>query len=84
MLEIFIEQIQEDQSIRLTTIFPHQVSALMKETVSKFGQLNYLVNNGGGQFISPFSMINKKGWSAVIDTNLNGTFHCLKEGMTCN
>ncbi|XP_066921443.1 peroxisomal trans-2-enoyl-CoA reductase-like [Clytia hemisphaerica] len=56
-----------------------EVSSLMKETVSKFGQLNYLVNNGGGQFISPFSMINKKGWSAVIDTNLNGTFHCLKE-----
>ena len=52
----------------------------MKETVSKFGKLDYLVNNGGGQFIAPFSHINKRGWNAVIDTNLNGTFNCLKQG----
>lgn len=54
----------------------------MKYTVERHGQIDYLVNNGGGQFISPFANIRTKGWHAVIDTNLNGTFYCLKHG-TC-
>ena len=60
--------------------FRLQVSSLVKQTISRFGKLDYLVNNGGGQFISPFSQINSKGWNAVVDTNLNGTYNCLKEG----
>lgn len=52
----------------------------METTVSKFGQLDFLVNNGGGQFMAPFSSINTKGWNAVVDTNLNGTYYCLREG----
>ena len=40
----------------------------------RFGGIDYLVNNGGGQFPSPAVGINAKGWNAVIDTNLNGTF----------
>ena len=51
----------------------------METTISKFGKLDYLVNNGGGQFIAPFSHINTKGWNAVVDTNLNGTYYCLRE-----
>jgi len=53
----------------------------MKETLAKFGKLDYLINNGGGQFISPFGQINTKGWNAVVDTNLNGTYYCLREGI---
>ena len=53
----------------------------MKYTVENHGRLDYLVNNGGGQFVSPFSDIRTKGWHAVIDTNLNGTYYCLKHGM---
>lgn len=56
-----------------------EVKSLMESTVSRFGKINYLVNNGGGQFISEFSKINTKGWNAVIDTNLNGTYYCLRE-----
>ena len=57
----------------------NDVRSLMEGTVSKFGKLNHLVNNGGGQFLSKFSNINTKGWNAVIDTNLNGTYYCLRE-----
>jgi len=39
-----------------------------------FGGLHAVVNNAGGQFASPASAISPKGWRAVIDTNLNGTF----------
>ncbi len=40
----------------------------------RFGHIDMLVNNGGGQFPSPAVAISDKGWNAVIDTNLNGTF----------
>jgi NAD(P)-dependent dehydrogenase (short-subunit alcohol dehydrogenase family) len=36
--------------------------------------VDYLVNNAGGQFPSPAASISTKGWHAVIDTNLTGTF----------
>ena len=57
-----------------------QVENLMSETISKFGRLDYLVNNAGGQFISPTASITAKGWNAVLDTNLTGTFYCCKAG----
>ena len=52
----------------------------MKYTVEKHGRIDYLVNNGGGQFMSPLADMTSKGWNAVIDTNLNGTYYCLKHG----
>ena len=52
----------------------------MAQTVKHYGRLDYLVNNGGGQFISPAANISLKGWNAVIETNLTGTFLCCKEG----
>jgi peroxisomal trans-2-enoyl-CoA reductase len=55
-----------------------QVQELMKYTVKEHGRIDYLVNNGGGQFMSPVSAISAKGWHAVVDTNLTGTFYCLK------
>ena len=58
----------------------YQVEALMKYAVEEHGQIDYLVNNGGGQFMSPVADITAKGWHAVIDTNLTGTFYCLKHG----
>ncbi|XP_071789082.1 peroxisomal trans-2-enoyl-CoA reductase-like [Asterias amurensis] len=56
-----------------------EVKALMDSTLSYYGKIDYLVNNGGGQFMSPLSNIKLKGWNAVIDTNLNGTFLCSRE-----
>lgn len=42
--------------------------------VQTHGPIHGLVNNAGGQFASPAAWISPKGWRAVIDTNLNGTF----------
>lgn len=52
---------------------------LISTTLSRFGKLDFLVNNGGGQFPSPASDIRLKGWNAVIETNLTGTFLCCRE-----
>ncbi len=53
---------------------PAQVDALMDETFDRYGSLDLLVNNGGGQFPQPAIDYSVKGWHAVIDTNLNGTW----------
>ena len=50
--------------------------------LSKFGKLDFLVNNGGGQFPSLGGDIKLKGWNAVIETNLTGTFLMSREGIT--
>jgi citronellol/citronellal dehydrogenase len=42
--------------------------------VAKHGRLDGVVNNGGGQFPVKAGDLKPKGWMAVIDTNLNGTW----------
>ncbi|KAM4698448.1 peroxisomal trans-2-enoyl-CoA reductase [Rhinophrynus dorsalis] len=55
-----------------------EVESLVKSTLDLYGRIDFLVNNGGGQFPSPSEAISSKGWNAVIDTNLTGTFYCCK------
>ncbi len=51
------------------------VEAWTAEVWSHFGHVDVVINNAGGQFPSPAVMIRPKGWRAVIDTNLNGTWY---------
>ena len=57
---------------------PEAVEALMAETWERFGKLSILVNNGGGQFPQAAIDFADKGWRAVIDTNLNGTWYMMQ------
>jgi len=50
------------------------VDAVIADLVARHGRVDHLVNNAGGQFASPAALIKPKGWRAVIDTNLNGTW----------
>ncbi|KAM6948857.1 peroxisomal trans-2-enoyl-CoA reductase [Aplochiton taeniatus] len=59
-----------------------EVKAMVSSVIKQFGRVDFLVNNGGGQFSSPVEHMSLKGWKAVIDTNLTGTFHCCKEVYT--
>ncbi|XP_076455952.1 peroxisomal trans-2-enoyl-CoA reductase-like [Babylonia areolata] len=56
-----------------------EVQQMFASTLQQFGQLDFLVNNAGGQFLSNAENISHKGWSAVIDSNLTGTFLCCRE-----
>ncbi|HLW00866.1 MAG TPA: SDR family oxidoreductase [Ktedonobacterales bacterium] len=58
-----------------------QVEALMDTVMEQCGSIDGLVNNGGGQFISPAEDIRLKGWNAVIETNLTGAFLMSKHAM---
>lgn len=59
-----------------------EVKELFSSVVAEKGRLDYLVNNGGGQFPSPASNVALKGWNAVIETNLTGTFLCCREAFS--
>ncbi|KAG8521016.1 Peroxisomal trans-2-enoyl-CoA reductase [Galemys pyrenaicus] len=61
-----------------------EVNNLVKSTLDIYGKINFLVNNGGGQFMSPAKDITAKGWNAVIETNLTGTFYMCKAGKFYN
>lgn len=51
------------------------VADFVKQVLDEGGRLDGLVNNGGGQFMSPAQLISPKGWHAVIETNLTGTWN---------
>ena len=55
------------------------VKAFFEEVLAERGVIHGLVNNAGGQFLSPAEMISLKGWQAVVETNLTGTFLMCRE-----
>lgn len=57
---------------------PEMVAGMMDSIWQRHGQLDLLVNNGGGQFPQAAIDFSVKGWNAVIDTNLNGTWHMMQ------
>lgn len=58
---------------------PEAVERFMDEVFEAFGGLDTLVNNAGGQFPQDAIDFSRKGWLAVIDTNLNGTWWMMQE-----
>jgi NAD(P)-dependent dehydrogenase (short-subunit alcohol dehydrogenase family) len=61
---------------------PERVAAFVGEVLDRFGKIDVLVNNAGGQFPTPAEHMSPKGWEAVIRNNLNGTFFMTREVAT--
>jgi citronellol/citronellal dehydrogenase len=56
-----------------------QVQTVVRTIVKDRGRIHGLVNNAGGQFPSPLVATSKKGFEAVVRTNLLGTFLMSRE-----
>jgi len=56
-----------------------QVKRAVTAIVTDRGRIHGLVNNAGGQYPSPLVAISRKGFEAVVRTNLLGTFLMSKE-----
>ncbi len=51
------------------------VQALAAEIDERWGQVDILINNAGGQFPQPSDDYSPNGWRTIIDLNLNGTWN---------
>lgn len=62
---------------------PEQVDALFERASAEAGALDLVVNNAGGQFPQHAIELSDKGWRAVVDTNLNGTWTMMQRAARC-
>ena len=61
--------------IRQEETVKHTIAAI----VTAQGRIDGLVNNAGGQYMTPLEKISAKGWDAVVHTNLTGGFLMARE-----
>jgi citronellol/citronellal dehydrogenase len=57
---------------------PERCTAYIANVWRKHSRLDVLINNAGGQFPQPALDFKPKGWTAVIDNNLNGTWYMMQ------
>lgn len=55
---------------------PDQVTEMVSSVVEEFGQLDGLINNAAGNFISPTQLLSPKAFDVIVDIVLRGTFYC--------
>ena len=80
-----LEKVREQFSKDGLELFIHRCDIRDIDSVEEFidwvietlGGIDVLVNNAGGQFPSPAENMTPKGWQAVINNNLNGTFNMI-------
>jgi NAD(P)-dependent dehydrogenase (short-subunit alcohol dehydrogenase family) len=60
---------------------PAAVDDLRDAAYEAFGQVDFLVNNAGGQFPALPSQISDNGWRSVVDLNLHGTWNMVSRFM---
>ncbi|MBP8135644.1 MAG: SDR family oxidoreductase, partial [Rhodoferax sp.] len=77
------EEITQDGGTASFQVCDIRQEDVVKQTVAAIvaaqGRVDGLVNNAGGQYITPLESISAKGWQAVIDTNLTGGFLMARE-----
>lgn len=65
-------------AVTATVRDPDQVAGVVDQAWDRFGRLDVVVNNAGGQFSAPALDITPKGWHAVVETNLYGTWFTMQ------
>lgn len=53
-----------------------EIENVLKTGIEKFGQVNALVNNAAGNFISPTERLSNRAFDAVVDIVLKGSYNC--------
>jgi len=67
------------QAVKLDVTNSLEVEALFKKIISERGRLDILVNNAGITKDGLLMRMKDSDWDSVLDTNLKGSFNCLRE-----
>jgi len=54
----------------------HEVENVLEKSLTEFGQVDGLLNNAAGNFISPTERLSHRAFGIIIDIVLKGTTHC--------
>jgi Dehydrogenases with different specificities (related to short-chain alcohol dehydrogenases) len=54
---------------------PETAAALVRTALERFGRIDVLINNAGGNFAARLEDLSVNAWNATIGTNLSGAFH---------
>ncbi len=68
----------EIKSMIADVAIPEAAEALIAETIATWGRVDILVNNAGITRDNLIMRMKNDDWDAVINTNLKGTFNCIK------
>lgn len=82
-LDLVLAEIAEDGGSAEAHAFDireeEAVKVVIAAIVERSGRIDGLVNNAGGQFPAPMETISKKGFEAVVASNLTGGFLVMRE-----
>ncbi|WP_347157027.1 SDR family oxidoreductase [Pontibacter chitinilyticus] len=53
-----------------------EVEAMLQATLDRFGQVDVLVNNAAGNFVSPTERLSHKAFDVITDIVLKGSYNC--------
>lgn len=67
------------ETIATTVRDPTEVATTIDRVVASHGRIDHVINNAGGQFSAEALDITPKGWAAVVETNLYGTWYMMQE-----
>jgi 3-oxoacyl-[acyl-carrier protein] reductase len=59
--------------------FSKNVKNLVKQAIRKFEKIDILINNAGILIAKPIHKTTEREWDATLDTNLKGSYLCIKE-----
>lgn len=55
---------------------PLEVEKLIEKGIEEYGEINGLVNNAAGNFISPTERLSPKAFDIIVDIVLKGSYNC--------
>lgn len=53
-----------------------EVEKMLADTLARFGQVDGLLNNAAGNFISPTERLSNKAFDVIVDIVLKGSYNC--------
>ena len=54
---------------------PETASQIVSTAVQRFGRIDVLINNAGGNFAARLTDLSPNAWNATLEANLSGTFY---------